>query len=103
MSNQEYVIVTTISHFRLKYAVPREEFETLGYVEPIDTVKLSAFISEGNVKEFSQTHLGEQVCDVAVYNEEDTIELFDLDNDYLAEWTTAQKIAWINRWKESLE
>jgi len=103
MSNPEYVLVTTISHFRLKYAIPRKEFEALGYSEPIDISKLSSYVSEGNVKEFSRVHLGEQVCDVSVYNEGDTIELFDLDNPYLSEWPTTQKIEWINRWKEEVD
>ena len=100
--SKEYVLVTTISHFRLKYAIPREDFEALGYGEPVDTTALSTYISDGNVKEFSQLHLGEQVCDVAVYSEEDAIELFDLDNDYLAKWPTAQKIEWLSKWKETI-
>jgi hypothetical protein len=100
MSNEEYVLVTTISHFRIKYSIPRKDFEALGYGEPIDTEKLATYIQAGNVKEFSQYHLGENVCDVAVYKEEDVLELFDLDNAYLAKWPTTQKIEWINRWKE---
>jgi hypothetical protein len=100
--SKEYVVVTTISHFRLKYSIPREDFEALGYGEPIDTEKLGSYLQDGNVKEFSQHHLGENICDVAVYKEEDIVELFDLDNAYLSKWTTAQKIEWINRWKEKL-
>ena len=102
MSNPEYVLVTTISHFRLKYAIPKEQFEALGYSEPIDTEKLSAYLSQGNVKEFSQAHLGEQVCDVAIHTQEDMLKIFDVDNDYLAGWTDEQKIDWIQRWQEDL-
>ena len=67
------MLVTTISHFRLKYAIPREEFEALGYKEPIDSTQLSSYIKEGNVKEFSQLHLGENVCDISVYGEDDIL------------------------------
>jgi hypothetical protein len=98
--SKDYVLVTTISHFRIKYAIPADEFEALGFNEPIDTIKLAEYIQAGNVKEFSQLHLGENVADVAVHSEEDTIELFNMDNAYLSKWTTAQKIEWINRWKE---
>lgn len=101
--SKEYVLVTTISHFKIKYAIPLEQFEALGYVEPIDTEKLSAYVNSGAVKEFSQTHLGENVADVSVYSEEETIELFDLDNDYLSKWPTSQKIEWINRWEEKID
>lgn len=101
--SKEYVLVTTISHFRLKYAIPLEEFEALGFGDPVNTEELSEYLKQGNVKEFNQYHLGENACDVAVYSEEDVLELFDVDNAYLSKWTTAQKIAWINRWEEKID
>lgn len=103
MSNTEYVLVTTISHFRLKYAIPVKAFEALGYSEPIDQEKLSKYLAEGNIKEFSQLHLGENVCDVTMYDEQDMLKLFDEDNAYLASWTDEQKIDWIQRWQEDID
>lgn len=84
----------------MKYAIPAGEFEALGFKEPIDTVKLAEYLQAGNVKEFSQYHLGENVVDVAVHSEERIVDIFNVDNDYLSKWSTAQKIEWINRWKE---
>jgi hypothetical protein len=84
----------------MKYAIPADEFEALGFKEPIDTVKLAEYLQAGNVKEFSQHHLGENVVDVAVHSEEHIVDIFNVDNAYLSKWPTTQKIEWINRWKE---
>jgi len=84
----------------MKYAIPADEFEALGFKEPIDTVKLAEYLQAGNVKEFSQHHLGENVVDVAVHSEERIVDIFNVDNAYLSKWTTTQKIEWVNRWKE---
>lgn len=100
MSNQEYVLVTTLSHFKIKYAIPIQDFEALGFSQPIDTEKLSKYIETGKVKEFTQKHLGEVVADAAVYTQDDLLTIFDVDNDYLKNWTREQKIAWIDRWEE---
>jgi hypothetical protein len=100
--SKEYILVTTISHFRLKYAIPAKEFEALGYSEPINQEKLSAYLSTGHVKEFSQFHLSENVCDVTVHNEQDMLKIFDEDNAYLSSWPTEQKIDWIQRWEEDI-
>lgn len=102
MSNTEYVLITTISHFRLKYVIPRKDFETLGYSEPVDTEKLNKYLSQGAVKEFSQAHLGENVCDVSVHSQEQILDVFNTDNAYLASWTDDKKIDWIQRWQEDL-
>jgi hypothetical protein len=97
--SKEYVLITTLSHFKLKYAIPREDFDKLGFSEPLDREQLISFVSTGDVQEFSQAHLGEVVSDVSVYTEEDMLTIFDIDNDYLKDWNTEQKIRYLNRWK----
>lgn len=97
--SKEYVLITTLSHFKLKYAIPREDFDKLGFSEPIDQEQLVRFVSTGDVQEFSQTHLGEVVSDVSVYTEEDMLTIFDIDNAYLKDWDTEQKIRYLNKWK----
>lgn len=99
MSN-EYVVVTTLSHFKLKYTIPLAEFEQFDLGEPIDQQKLLARVESGSIKEFSQSHLGEVVADVAVYDEQDIISVFDEDNNYLSGWSKEKKLDWINRWKD---
>lgn len=98
--SKDYVLVTTLSHFKIKYAIPVEEFESLGFSEPVDTEALARYIQSGAVKEFTQQHLGEVVADVVEYPQEDLLTIFDSDNHYLSGWSQEQKIAWIDRWKE---
>ena len=98
--SDNYVIITTLSHFKLKYAIPQAEFDTLGFSEPIDQEKLAEFVSSGRVREFSQTHLGEVLADVSVYTEADALTIFDIDNAYLKEWATDKKVAYMQKWDE---
>jgi len=102
MSN-EYVLITALSHFKLKYAIPREDFDALGFKEPLDQQQLIDYLSSGQVKEFSQTHLGEVVGDVSVHEEEDVLTLFDVDNAYLSGWTKEKKLEWIRAWKADVD
>jgi len=98
--SDNYVIITTLSHFKLRYAIPQAAFDALGFSEPIDRDKLVALVSSGRVREFSQTHLGEVLGDVSVYTEQDALTIFDLDNAYLKDWTVEQKIAYMQKWDE---
>lgn len=98
--SDNYVIITTLSHFKLKYAIPQVDFDALGFSEPIDREELMQLVSSGRVKEFSQTHLGEVIGDVSVYTEEDALTIFDIDNDYLKEWSKEKKIAYIKNWDD---
>jgi hypothetical protein len=41
--------------------------------------------------------MGEYIVDTVEMNEEDMLELFDKDNDYLREWTKDQKIEWVRK------
>jgi hypothetical protein len=95
-----YVIITTLSHFKLKYAIPQADFDNLGFQEPLDREKLVELVQSGRVKEFSQTHLGEVVSDVSVYTEDDTLTIFDIDNTYLSSWTKEKKISFLQSWDE---
>ena len=97
--SKEYVLITTLSHFKLKYAIPREDFDNLGFSEPLDTNKVLALLSRPGVQEFTQAHLGEVVNDVSVYTEEDMLTIFDIDNAYLKDWTVDKKIQYLNNWK----
>jgi hypothetical protein len=98
--SDEYVLITTLSHFKLKYAIPREDFEALGFTEPLDQQKLIDLVNQGKVREFSQTHLGEVVGDVSVYAEDDMLTIFDTDNNYLSGWSKDKKISFMRNWKE---
>lgn len=96
----DYVEITTLSHFKLKYVMPAKDFEALGFTEPVDSEALMKMINAGAVKEFSQLHLGEVLADVQEHNEEDMLTLFDMDNDYLKNWSREQKIKYMTNWRD---
>lgn len=96
----DFVLVTTISHFRLNYVIPKTVFEKLGYQEPVDTEKLSNYIHAGNVKEISQAHLGENVVEIREYSKDDMLKKFDELNEYLIEWSTEKKLEFLSDWQE---
>jgi hypothetical protein len=41
--------------------------------------------------------MGEYIVDTVEMNEEDMLELFDKDNDYLREWKKDQKVAMVRK------
>ena len=107
MSDERYVLVTAISTHRMRYCVPMSELQKLNpeggdlfndYQKAITWADDSVIMQE--VKEFSQNHIGEQIIDSQVIDEEEMLRQFDKDNDYLKSWTIEKKIEWVNDWKE---
>ena len=98
---KKYAIVTATSTHRMRYAIPVDEL-----VDDGDSVLAALYAKDSvtmeEVKEFSQEHLGEQIVDSFVYDEDEMLKLFDADNDYLKSWTREQKLNWVNDWKEKL-
>ena len=89
MANR-YVILTAISTFKIRYAIPEEALSADTDQRLIDKAT-DAVIAE-RVEEFSQEWLGETVIDERVCTEEEMLEIFDRENDYLKSWTREQKI-----------
>ena len=106
MSDERYVVVTCVSTFRQRYCVPVSELQKLNTDVDImsDPVKQIEWANDSvtmeEVKEFSQSHLGEQILDTFILDEERVLQLFDRDNDYLKEWTKEQKLERIHNWKD---
>ena len=65
--SKDYVVVTAISSFRMRYVMHKDDLQKLNTEKQV-TVEM---------------------------NEEDILKLFDKDNDYLSEWTKDQKIAMV--------
>jgi len=93
----EYVVLTAIQQFRTRYVVPIEDMEDC---DPETFIKDS--VTFGEVKEFSQLDLKENIIDVQIYDENNLLDLFDKDIIYLSGWTKEQKIKWIRNWEEGL-
>lgn len=82
-------LVEVMSTFRMRYVVEaREEIHALDEV----------LINEHNTdfKEFSQQHLGNQIFSSRELSAKDFMDMFDKDNDYLADWPDVKKIEFIN-------
>lgn len=107
MSDERYVVVTAVSTFRERYAIPVSELQKLNpNVDITDDIPrqiewANDSVAMEEIKEFSQEHLGEQILDTFILDEERTLQLFDRDNDYLSGWTKEKKLEWIHDWKEN--
>ena len=82
----QYVMVTTISSHRIRYAVPVKNADG----QTVENVK--NMIANEEVEEFSQLWLGEQIIDTQVVDEQMMLEMFDDENQYLTSWSAEQKI-----------
>jgi len=88
VSEKKIFIVETISQHRLLYAIKAETREEA------ESFVLNASAEE--IKEMGQNHIGESVFCSYDVNEEGYIETFDDINDYLKDWSTDQKLKYIN-------
>ena len=93
MNNKDYVVVTTITSHRMRYAMHRDDLQKLNPDLPVDSVEwANDIVSLEECEEFSQEHMGEYIVDTVEMNEGDMLDLFDKDNEYLSKWTKDQKI-----------
>jgi len=82
-------VVETVSIFRHRYVVDAENSD-----HACDEV----VCNDGNLKEFSQYHVDENIWSVVeLHNDQEYLEMFDMDNDYLKEWDDEKKFSFINK------
>ena len=98
MKTKDYVVVTAISSHRGRYVMHRDDLQKLNPSVPVNAIEwANDTVTNEECEEFSQEHMGEYIAETVEMNEEDMLELFDKDNDYLREWTKDQKIEWIRK------
>ena len=98
MKNKDYVVVTAISSYRMRYVMHRDDLQKLNPLEPVNAIEwANDIVCMDECEEFSQKHMGEYIVDTVEMNKEDMLELFDKDNDYLTEWPKDQKIAMVRK------
>lgn len=86
--NKKLYLVETISMHRMRYVVEaREE----GHAED------EVIMADADFNEFSQKHIDEVITSTRELTEEQYLELFDKDNDYLASWDKESKFNFINK------
>ena len=95
MSDEKYVVVTAISQFKIRYVVPMSELQKENPDTPVDPLWALDGVTCNDYEEFSQDWLGEVITDWQVENEEQVLERFDRENDYLTGWTKEKKLEWI--------
>ena len=97
-----YVIVTAISSHRMRYVIPVDELQKLNPDVPVEgheTEWAMDCVTCEEVNDFSQRHVGEQIIDAYIVDEESMLNLFDADNDYLKGWTKEKKLEYVRKWK----
>ena len=98
MNNKDYVVVTSITSFRVRYVMHRDDLQKLNPDLPVDSVEwANDTVSSEECDEFSQKHMGEYIVDTVEMNEGDMLDLFDKDSEYLSKWTKDQKIGLVRK------
>lgn len=88
----KYVLVETISQFRMRYVVEvpddhnEREYPCSAILWAEDTVTLE------EAKEFSQKHIGELILSSHEITPEQIITMCDQDNEYCASWDREKKM-----------
>ena len=80
-------LVETVSMFRMRFVVEAKEAEHAN-----DEV----VCNNGNLEEFSQKHIAENIVSTREITADEYMKLFDEDNDYLKQWTDVEKMQLVN-------
>jgi ribosomal protein S2 len=102
----DYVVVDTISVFKQRYIIPREEVQRMNE-DVTCTDKLAKLWAHESVeceevKEFSQRWLGETVTNIDIVDTVKALQYFKDDNEQLSkEWSQAKQLDFINDWKDN--
>jgi hypothetical protein len=87
----------------MRYCIPVDELQQLNTEVPVEGHEIewaNDCVTCNEIKEFSQKHVGESIIDTEILTEEQMLEKFDTDNDYLIDWTREKKIQYVRNWKE---
>lgn len=98
LRQKDYVVVTCISSFKMRYVMHKDDLQKLNPDEPCNPIEWAKdVVAVDGCEDFSQEHVGEYIVDTARINEDEMLELFDKDNDYLKDWSKEQKIEWVRK------
>lgn len=96
--SKDYVVVTAISQFRMRYVMHKDDLQKLNTdaeVNPIEWAEDT--VTCDDIEDFSQEHLGQHIVDSRMVDEDEMLEIFDRDNDYLRGWDRGYKIEWTRK------
>tara|TARA_R110001592_G_scaffold43193_1_gene140231 strand:+ start:212 stop:532 length:321 start_codon:yes stop_codon:yes gene_type:complete len=98
MKNKDYVVVTALLSYRMRYVMHRDDLQKLNPLDPIDAIEwANDTVINDKCEEFSQEYMGEYIVDTVEMDEEDMLELFDRDNYYLSGWPKDQKVSLVRK------
>ena len=98
MKNKDYVVVTALSSYRMRYVMHRDDLQKFNPLDPVNAIEwANDTVTMDECEEFSQEHMGEYIVDTVEMDEEDMLELFDKDNPSLGNWTKDQKVAMVRK------
>ena len=98
MKNKDYVVVTALSSYRMRYVMHRDDLQRLNPLDPVDAIEwANDTVINDKCEEFSQEYMGEYIVDTVEMDEEDMLELFDRDNYYLSGWPKDQKVSLVRK------
>ena len=96
MKDKEYVIITAILSYRMRYVMHRDDLQKQNPLDPVNTIEwANDIVNAEECVEFSQEYMGEQIIDTVEMNEDDMLVLFDKENDYLSGWTKDKKLKFV--------
>lgn len=97
LKTKRYAVVTAVSSHRMRYVVPLDQLQEMNTEAEVQVEWLADAVTMQEVEEFSQEWLGEQIIDTSVMSEDQMLQLFDKDNNYLNSWTNEYKIEWVRK------
>lgn len=100
MSSEKYAVITATSTFKIRYVVSQSELQGFNPDVPLDNTTMINWAQDcvvaEELDEFSQEFLGETIIVSEIRTEEEVLELFDKENEYLKDWTKDKKLEFIN-------
>jgi hypothetical protein len=86
MESKKIYLVEVVTIFRNSFAVEADSAEQAEF-----------YSLSGVADEFSQKHLTDEVYRSREISEDEYLEIFDRDNDYLRDWNREQKLRYVSR------
>ena len=85
-------LIETVSIFRHRYVVEAKE---ASHAEDEVVMNTTGAYNEDWI-EFSQKHIDESIISTREITPDEYMKIFDVDNDYLKNWTDVEKMQFIN-------
>tara|TARA_Y100000588_G_scaffold238663_1_gene252380 strand:+ start:6276 stop:6593 length:318 start_codon:yes stop_codon:yes gene_type:complete len=102
--DKDYVVVTCVSSFRVRYVLHKDDLQKLNPDQPCDPVEWArdTVICE-QCDAFSQDYIDEYIVNTATINEEEMIDLFDKKHESCKDYPRDKKVDMVRKIYAPLE